>query len=252
MAASTPVTLRDLGGLAACGRPPRDPRVFVKTSEDHVAAAGDSVVAPPAAGGVRCVDGSDRGPVRADGAAAYGTGVCDRVVVGYRARIGRRRQPQGRLQRRLGAGRRHHRCHRAPALAPLRLRTGAKGPRHHDWAWTPIDPHTDGHRHITLAMLALAFLATTSPPATPQQIALTMPEIRRLLAVPAGAFGRAGPTSAVGPASSASGVRRTARGRHPDHEPPGQGTSLLIRIPTHSETNGREGAQASVNRTSFG
>jgi hypothetical protein len=33
---------------------------------------------------------------------------------------------------------------------------------------------------------------------------------------------------------------------------PGQGTSPLIRIPIPSETNGREGAQASVNRTSFG
>lgn len=193
---------------------------------------------------------------------------------------------------------------------------GAKGPRHHDWAWTPIDPHTDGHRwplirrnpktgelayyrcdgphpvplltlvrtagirwsieeafptgkgqvgldhyqvrtwtgwhrHITLAMLALAFLATTSPPATPQQIALTMPEIRRLLAVPAGAFGRAGRP------------RRWVRPHRPQGcvEPLGgdiqitslrvRGTSLLIRIPTHSETNGREGAQASVNRTSF-
>jgi SRSO17 transposase len=127
---------------------------------------------------------------------------------------------------------------------------GAKGPRYYDWAWTPIDPHADGHRwllirrhpttgelayyrcyaprpvpllalvrvagirwsieetfqtakgqvgldhyqvrtwtgwhrHVTLAMLALAFLAviaTTSPPATRQTIALTMPEIRRLLA----------------------------------------------------------------------
>jgi phosphopantothenoylcysteine synthetase/decarboxylase len=44
---------------------------------------------------------------------------------------------------------------------------------------------TGWHRHITLAMLALAFLAaiaTISPPATAQSIALTMPEIRRLLA----------------------------------------------------------------------
>jgi len=44
---------------------------------------------------------------------------------------------------------------------------------------------TGWHRHITLAMLALAFLATIaalSPPPDPQTIALTMPEIRRLLA----------------------------------------------------------------------
>ena len=44
---------------------------------------------------------------------------------------------------------------------------------------------TGWYRHITLAMLALAFLAaiaTISPPATRQSIALTMPEIRRLLA----------------------------------------------------------------------
>jgi SRSO17 transposase len=44
---------------------------------------------------------------------------------------------------------------------------------------------TGWHRHITLAMLALAFLAAiaaTSPPATTRVIALTMPEIRRLLA----------------------------------------------------------------------
>jgi hypothetical protein len=34
---------------------------------------------------------------------------------------------------------------------------------------------TGWHRHITLAMLALAFLATTSPPATPQQIAVRAP-----------------------------------------------------------------------------
>jgi SRSO17 transposase len=127
---------------------------------------------------------------------------------------------------------------------------GAKGPRYHDWAWTPIDADQPGHRwllirrntttgelayyrcyaphpvpllalvriagirwsieesfqtakgqvgldqyqvrtwrgwhrHITLAMLALAFLAaiaTISPPATRRSIALTMPEIRRLLA----------------------------------------------------------------------
>jgi hypothetical protein len=37
-------------------------------------------------------------------------------------------------------------------------------------------------RHISLAMLALAFLAATSPPATTRAIALTMPEIRRILA----------------------------------------------------------------------
>jgi SRSO17 transposase len=42
------------------------------------------------------------------------------------------------------------------------------------------------HRHITLAMLALAFLAavtTTQPSTQDGQIPLTMPEIRRLLAV---------------------------------------------------------------------
>jgi SRSO17 transposase len=127
---------------------------------------------------------------------------------------------------------------------------GAKGPRYYDWAWTPIDPLTSGHRwllirrntktgelayyrcyaqhpvplltlvriagirwsieetfqtakgqvgldhyqvrtwtgwhrHITLAMLALALLAAiaaTSAPTTRQTIALAMPEIRRLLA----------------------------------------------------------------------
>ncbi|WP_455569652.1 hypothetical protein [Streptosporangium canum] len=45
---------------------------------------------------------------------------------------------------------------------------------------------TAWHRHITLAMLALAFLtalAATRPPCDQEHIALTMPEIRRLLAV---------------------------------------------------------------------
>ncbi|GAA3469450.1 hypothetical protein GCM10018965_040030 [Nonomuraea roseola] len=47
--------------------------------------------------------------------------------------------------------------------------------------WTPW------HRHITLAMLALAFLAIVAaqqpPDVTAQHVALTVPEIRRLLAV---------------------------------------------------------------------
>ncbi|MEU7004892.1 hypothetical protein [Nonomuraea sp. NPDC046570] len=45
---------------------------------------------------------------------------------------------------------------------------------------------TAWHRHITLAMLALAFLAAiaaTQRPCDEEHIALTMPEIRRLLAV---------------------------------------------------------------------
>ena len=42
------------------------------------------------------------------------------------------------------------------------------------------------HRHVTLAMLALALLsaiAAGQPPCDDKHIALTMPEIRRLLAV---------------------------------------------------------------------
>jgi hypothetical protein len=205
-----------------------------------------------------------------------------------RLRIGRRRQPQGRLQRRLGAGRRHHRCHRAPALAPLRLRTRRQRtppPRlgldpdrpTHRGAPTAADPtqprnrgtgllplrrptprptaHLGAHRRDPLehrrgipdrqrpgrpGPLPGTHLDRLAPPHHPRDARPGLPRHHRPTGHPTtnrpdhardptparGAcrcLWQGGPTSAVGPASSASGMRRTRSGATSRSRAPGSG-----------------------------
>ncbi|GAT71462.1 transposase [Planomonospora sphaerica] len=90
-----------------------------------------------------------------------------------------------------------YRCY-APAAVPLLTLVRIAGAR---WAVEesfqaakgqvgldhyPVRTWTGWHRHITLAMLALVFLAVLAagrPGEDPQRVPLTLPEIRRLLAV---------------------------------------------------------------------